>query len=120
MRFSEGKRTFFQCPYEDFPKMWKAYKAFAAKLEDPKLKKIFRMEQGDVLVLNNQRTAHGRVSIPGGYRILLGGTFGKDTYWNRVRGESIRELSDNYDSELAPYYIEEPMKEYDGHMWGPE
>jgi len=114
IRFSEGKRNFFNVPYEEFPAMWKAYKAFSAKLEDPELKKIFEMEQGDCLCLNNHRTAHGRVSIPGGYRILLGGTFSKDVYVNRVRGYGIEQQWEEKADQA--YYVELPMDKYDGFM----
>jgi len=112
IRMSEGKRTSFMTDFDKFPKYWAAYNKFTKLLDDPRFQIIFEMEQGDVLILNNHRTCHGRVYIPGGYRILLGGTFGKDQYINRVRGQKIG-LHDDHDK---AYMVELPMNYFDDYM----
>lgn len=112
IRMSEGKRTSFMTDFEKFPKYWAAYNKFTKMLGDPRFQIIFEMEKGDVLVLNNHRTCHGRVYIPGGYRILLGGTFGKDQYINRVRGQKVGV----HDAHDKAYYVELPMDYFDDYM----
>lgn len=118
LRISEGKRTFFQVSFDDFPKFWKAYEAFNNMLDHPDLHKRFDWGEGQILVVNNHRIAHGRVSIPGGYRILIGGTMTKDVFYNRVRANGIwkhREGEDNEEHDVT-YHVEVPNDHYMSYM----
>ncbi|WOV90807.1 MAG: TauD/TfdA family dioxygenase [Candidatus Zeuxoniibacter abyssi] len=66
VNFNNRSITALDIPDEDIPDYYAAYRHFAEILERPKLRLCFKLEDGDLFIVNNRRVLHGRESFKGG------------------------------------------------------
>ena len=56
-------RNFINTPAESVQKVYEAYYNINGMLRDPKYQLQYKLEEGDVLVFDNNRILHGRTSF---------------------------------------------------------
>jgi gamma-butyrobetaine dioxygenase len=67
--------AFTDVPYEDMAAYYAAYRRMAELIEDPALTLRFRMEPGDLFIVDNLRILHGREAFSGGGERWLQGCY---------------------------------------------
>jgi gamma-butyrobetaine dioxygenase len=65
--------AFTDIPYDDMPAYYDAYRRFASLIESPELAVSFRLDPGDLFIVDNTRVLHARTAFSGsGTRWLQG------------------------------------------------
>lgn len=64
----------FSPPWQVFPKYMAALDAFYSMVHSPEFQTYLTLREGELLVMNNWRTMHGRAGLAGKTRTILGGT----------------------------------------------
>ena len=87
VHFNNRSADWVDAPAEDVAAWYEAYRAFAAILKRPQLQVVFRLDPGDCVVMQNDRTLHGRtVFDPGrGRRHLQGCYIDADAMRSRLQ-----------------------------------
>ena len=87
VHFNNRSADWVDAPAADVGAWYEAYRAFAALLKRPQLQVVFRLEPGDCVVMQNDRTLHGRTAFdPGrGRRHLQGCYIDADAMRSRLQ-----------------------------------
>jgi gamma-butyrobetaine hydroxylase len=71
--------AFVDVPYDDMPDLYAAYRRFAEILEDPSMEVTFKLQPGELFIVDNTRVLHARKAFSGtGKRWLQGCYADKD------------------------------------------
>ena len=85
VRFHEAYRAPLAVPYEQFERYWEALATFHAMAHAPEFSRCVTLRAGELLVLNNWRTLHGRAGLRGRARVLVGGTVAREAAYSKAR-----------------------------------
>jgi gamma-butyrobetaine dioxygenase len=87
VHFNNRSADWLDAPADQAQAWYRAYRAFARILKRPELELIFRLEPGDCVVMQNDRTLHGRTAFdPGrGRRHLQGCYIDGDAMQSRLQ-----------------------------------
>jgi len=66
---------FVDIPYDDMPAYYKAYRRFAELIEDPSLHVTFKLEPGELFIVDNTRVLHARKAFSGSGKRWLQGCY---------------------------------------------
>jgi hypothetical protein len=85
VRFHEIYRTPSQHSYDDFPRFAAAITQFYKMVHSPEFQIHLTLKEGELLMMNNWRTMHGRAGLKGKARTILGGTVTRDAFVSSTR-----------------------------------
>ena len=85
VQYHESYRTPLTVPYDEFPAYMAALDTFYAMVHSPEFQTHIKMQQGELLIMNNWRTMHGRAGLAGKTRTILGGTVTREAFYSSVR-----------------------------------
>merc|ERR1719473_2566727 len=71
--------------YEDYPKFCEAISTFYQMVHSPEFQIHLALHEGELLMMNNWRTMHGRAGLKGKARTIIGGTVSRDGFVSAVR-----------------------------------
>jgi len=97
IRLGESKRSMQNMPPEQFKEWYAAYDKFFNMCQSDEFVRYYDFDEGDILVINNQRLIHGRARIKTPTRILTGTYNMEEQVRNRYRLLLIRRLEAIYD-----------------------
>lgn len=80
-------------PFEVFPKYWSALDTFYKMAHSEEFVKNVRLRKGEMLIMNNWRTMHGRAGLAGKERCIYGGTVTREAVYSQVRWLRQRQMS---------------------------
>lgn len=66
---------FVDIPYDDMPDYYRAYRRFAALIEDPSLQVTFKLAPGELFIVDNTRVLHARKAFSGSGKRWLQGCY---------------------------------------------
>lgn len=85
IRFNNRSLGTPRLPMEEIEPWYAAYRAFAAELESPDLPVVFKLEPGELFIVDNRRVLHGRTGFSGeGNRHLQGCYADRDGLLSRL------------------------------------
>ncbi|KAK7247677.1 gamma-butyrobetaine dioxygenase [Aureococcus anophagefferens] len=87
VQYNEVFRTALSLPYDVFPRYYAAFSTFVEMLHNPKYERTVDMAEGNLLVMNNWRTLHGRAggrASPN--RHIVGGTVLREAIFSKAMG----------------------------------
>ena len=87
VQYNEVFRTALSLPYDVFPRYYAAFSKFVEMLHNPKYERTVDMAEGNLLVMNNWRTLHGRAggrASPN--RHIVGGTVLREAIFSKAMG----------------------------------
>ena len=85
VQYHESYRTPLTVPYDEFPAYMAALDTFYAMVHSPEFQTHIKMQQGELLIMNNWRIMHGRAGLAGKTRTILGGTVTREAFYSGVR-----------------------------------
>lgn len=87
VRYNTFLRAPLKAPVHIQRRAYAAYRAFAARAQDPRYQMVFRYEPGDLLAFDNRRALHGRAGYEarGGARFIEGIYSDRDDLYSRIR-----------------------------------
>lgn len=87
IRYNTWLRAPLKAPPEIQERAYSAYRAFAARAQDPAYQMIFAYRPGDLLAFDNRRALHGRTGYDttGGTRFIEGVYADRDDLHSRIR-----------------------------------
>lgn len=97
IQYHEMYRTPLQVPYDDMRLYYEALQTWYNMTHSDEFQMHFKLQKGQMIIMNNWRMMHGRAGLEGKKRIILGGTVTRDAFYSRARFT----LADKYGG-LAP------------------
>lgn len=85
VRYHEIYRTPSQHSFDDYPRFSAAITQFYKMVHSPEFQIHLTLHSGQLLMMNNWRTMHGRAGLKGKARTILGGTVTKDAFVSATR-----------------------------------
>lgn len=85
VQFHEIYRTPLTLDFDEFPKFWEALRCFYGLVHSPEFQTHLTLQAGQLLLMNNWRTMHGRAGLKGKARTILGGTVTRESFYSRMR-----------------------------------
>jgi len=85
VQFHEIYRTPLTLNFDDFPRFWEALRCFYSMVHSPEFQTHLTLQSGQLLLMNNWRTMHGRAGLKGKARTILGGTVTRESFYSRMR-----------------------------------
>ena len=68
-----------------------ALDAFYSLVHSPEFQTHLTLRQGELLIMNNWRTMHGRAGLKGKTRTIIGGTVTREAFYSAVRQAAMDE-----------------------------
>lgn len=84
-QYNEVFRTPSTIPYGEFDKWYEAYRLWNDMIHGPEFEVNVRIEEGQILVLNNWRVLHGRAAgKSSSNRVIMGGTVVREAFMSKA------------------------------------
>jgi hypothetical protein len=74
-----------QVPYQDAKLYYEALQTWYNMTHSEEFQMHFKLQKGQMIIMNNWRMMHGRAGLEGKQRIILGGTVTRDAYYSVAR-----------------------------------
>merc|ERR1719231_110839 len=88
VQYHESYRTPLTVPYDVFPTYMAALDTFYSMVHSPEFQTHITMTAGELLIMNNWRTMHGRAGLAGKQRTIIDGTVTREAFSSAVREEA--------------------------------
>ena len=85
IQYHEMYRTPLQVPYHDARLYYEALQTWYNMTHSDEFQLHFKLQKGQMIIMNNWRMMHGRAGLEGKQRIILGGTVTRDAYYSTAR-----------------------------------
>ena len=72
-------------PYQDAKLYYEALQTWYNMTHSEEFQMHFKLQKGQMIIMNNWRMMHGRAGLEGKQRIILGGTVTRDAYYSVAR-----------------------------------
>ena len=85
VRGSTGLSASCQVPYQDAKLYYEELQTWYNMTHSEEFQMHFKLQKGQMIIMNNWRMMHGRAGLEGKQRIILGGTVTRDAYYSVAR-----------------------------------